>query len=1059
MIPKLRKHKLAFTISHEHFGNDEDLVYELVHEHLVEHLALHVLTLPSNPRTSGNTDTDLGDGQSLSFHNLPWTVLLKSRTLPQKDVKFYYKSDLNGYNITLRLLKGSHMVKHPHDKNHLLLFIASAADANPSSARRRRMGSLSMPTAMSFAQPQLAETGLTPAVTMMALMSGRIGVAPLPASATVPPLNRVSPLLPSPSLSSGSTPLQPLHTRALLARSNRLSISDSSDDSDHDSLPDVSAADLVSQVNRETGRSAPRETQEIQSARPHAPTAVIPATSSVGNSPSLIPIAPPASQATMQDWCDILTELADANTVNGTLEFYGDDLDSVARALQAYLVYLAATASSKEGEVLTWTLPAHIQKFSEFASITEVMSTRARLYRAGRGAGAGVERTVLITAVRNMVGNSAYWADRGAYKIPTFFENHLTNPRRLATWEAFGQLCCLYLFYRKLGPIPVCPSLLMVCLLSSIGPTDDEDFGVLKDRCGGNYSSSGPYMSAVLLPIMSLPIIAAIDLGLAQTLQPWFEFSCDMPTPKDLMHPVLQFVIDALGRNPINFTSTRTPEDPNSHDNWSCQAFLRVLYNHDTSFLGLQEFQVFCRGLMAPFPGESDFAQTVTETVNSRTEIPEFVLGLYIRTVDDIDQFIAQRLIFHFTADQGHQGKGKAKADSMVARQEAERNVAERTFVAFFIRYLRGQGHPDHPQLRDSRMISPADFELHANSKTLRVEMLLRALTDSPMMPLDDLWCIHIAFDREDFVCSSMSSGTPTMSESPAENSRHSSPGSESQAQDEIASATAEELSQQLQSLSGRQGHSQGFNLMNMIHRRPTQPASAWVVGGGISLTKSSELAGVSTGSLLPVCFISANGIHQYGAWAHDGSTGSQSMPPNVPATVTREDILEASFGQIRMNFCALDGSQYGTGYVRYLKVSYYEMICKAVGLTQATQSHVEFYGCQVTRANIASWLGQPFGTLNNWRTFYTKCHKAYNALAHHDGQLTRDTNEELLWQVLRRWIESSPEVLDFDYPRGGNGDAIDKSWHSLAVKVKANKIAGGIEKLKEKQVYAALMY
>ncbi len=128
MLPELRKHKLAFTIGHEHFSSDEDSVYALVHEHLVEHLALHDLALPSDPRASSDTGTDLLDGpRSLSFHNLPWTVLLKSRILQQKDVKFYYKSDLNGYDVNLRLLKGSQMIKHPEDKNHLLLFIGACS--------------------------------------------------------------------------------------------------------------------------------------------------------------------------------------------------------------------------------------------------------------------------------------------------------------------------------------------------------------------------------------------------------------------------------------------------------------------------------------------------------------------------------------------------------------------------------------------------------------------------------------------------------------------------------------------------------------------------------------------------------------------------------------------------------------------------------------------------------------------------------------------------------------------------------------------------------------------
>ncbi|KAI0718999.1 hypothetical protein C8T65DRAFT_693570 [Cerioporus squamosus] len=416
MIPELRKHKLAFTIGHEHFGNDENLAYELVHEHPIKHLTLHVLTPPSDPRTSGNTNTDLGDGQSLpsqdmnsaaegcqvlsqersqwvQYHPLALEGFTHGEAFPRQEplaplhqhqAYFLVSPALQRHTSAAASLQCySRFVKmkhssisyfecqenacppciscghgcHPSSPAALVTppplpvsqihhhSPASTANVNPSSTYHRCMGSVSMPTAMSFAQPQLAETGLTPAVTTMALMSGHIRVVPLPASATIPPLNH------------------------------------SSDDSDYDLLPNVSAADLVSQVNHETGRSAPRETQKIQSAYSHAPPAVIPATSSVDNGPLLIPIAPPASQATMQDWCDILTELADANTVSKTLKFYGNNLNLVTQALQAYLVYLAATASSKEGKVLMWTLPAHIQKFSEFVTITEVMSTQARLYR------------------------------------------------------------------------------------------------------------------------------------------------------------------------------------------------------------------------------------------------------------------------------------------------------------------------------------------------------------------------------------------------------------------------------------------------------------------------------------------------------------------------------------------------------------------------------------------------------------------------------------------------------------------------------------------------------
>lgn len=167
----------------------------------------------------------------------------------------------------------------------------------------------------------------------------------------------------------------------------------------------------------------------------------------------------------------------------------------------------------------------------------------------GQGAGAGVERTVLITAIQNMVAESGFWSSRGDYMIPIFFEDHLTNPRRLSCWKAFGQLCCLYLFYRRLGPVPICPSLIMVSLLSTIGPTGDEDLGELRDRSGSNFGSSALYMSAILLPIMSPGIIAAIDPALVATLEPWFRFPSDSPNPIGMAHPISQFVIDVLERN------------------------------------------------------------------------------------------------------------------------------------------------------------------------------------------------------------------------------------------------------------------------------------------------------------------------------------------------------------------------------------------------------------------------------------------------------------------------------------------------------------------------------
>ncbi|RPD56392.1 hypothetical protein L226DRAFT_525326 [Lentinus tigrinus ALCF2SS1-7] len=368
----------------------------------------------------------------------------------------------------------------------------------------------------------------------------------------------------------------------------------------------------------------------------------------------------------MQNWYRIVEELADDPSHEGPLKFYAGDIDALAHAMLDYLIYLARTSPSRTSStqssvdrapsdeaVAAWIRPPGVNQFSLFTSITELMSTQARLYRA------------------------------------------------------------------------------------TIGPTDDEDLGELKDQCGPNFGSSALYMSAILLPIMSSGIVAAIDPALATTLQPWFSFASDDPTPRAMSHPVCQFVIEVLDRNTMQqlseFTSTRNPDDHQSHDNWTCEAFLKVLYRQGHSFLGLR----------------GDLAQTVAEAIGARDNIPAFVLGLYKREIGDVSEFISQRLHFHFTAEQ-NTGKGKSKADDIIARADEERDAAERAFVGHFIRYLQGEGHPDHPELRQSSLLSSSDFEKNlfsqAKSKTLRVELLLRALTDSPTLPLDELWCIHFAF-------------------------------------------------------------------------------------------------------------------------------------------------------------------------------------------------------------------------------------------------------------------------------------------------------------------------
>ena len=110
--------------------------------------------------------------------------------------------------------------------------------------------------------------------------------------------------------------------------------------------------------------------------------------------------------------------------------------------------------------------------------------------------------------------------------------------------------------------------------------------------------------------------------------------------------------------------------------------------------------------------------QTVADVIIDRDAIPAFVLGLYKREIGDVAEFISQRLHFPLTAEEDT-GKGKDRADDVVALADEQRDAAEQAFVGHFKRYLEGIGHPDHPVLRQSSLLSPSEFDANVSSYLL----------------------------------------------------------------------------------------------------------------------------------------------------------------------------------------------------------------------------------------------------------------------------------------------------------------------------------------------------
>lgn len=145
-----------------------------------------------------------------------------------------------------------------------------------------------------------------------------------------------------------------------------------------------------------------------------------------------------------------------------------------------------------------------------------------------------------------MTKHDAFWVDRGGYKQPVFLDDATTNPMRKSTWQAFGALCGIFLSCTGLGPVPVCPLLIAVALLSLAKPDND-------NTRRSTRSSAPPIVMVTdldtLQPMLNLPVLVGLDRDIAAALQPWLELAWNEPLPQSYTHPARQFVIQILEKN------------------------------------------------------------------------------------------------------------------------------------------------------------------------------------------------------------------------------------------------------------------------------------------------------------------------------------------------------------------------------------------------------------------------------------------------------------------------------------------------------------------------------
>ncbi|RPD53104.1 hypothetical protein L227DRAFT_617238 [Lentinus tigrinus ALCF2SS1-6] len=413
-------------------------------------------------------------------------------------------------------------------------------------------------------------------------------------------------------------------------------------------------------------------------------------------------------------------------------EFEGTSIASLATAFLDFLVY--SHCHPLQWTWADWPLPDGVTKFSVFA-VGDYLKQPVRLFRAGPAAGQGVGHAVLVHALQLMTGNAAFWADSvGGYKRPVFLDNGTTNIRRVDTWKAFGALCGMYMVDTGVAPTPVSPFLVLTALLATAALDSGLEF------------VDPAYTAAVVRPIMQLPVLVGFDSELAATFAPWLMLPWDEPIPQGHLAPARQFIIQVLETNVVEVASSRTAAASQAvHEGWTFQAYFWLLFGDKSSILGLREFIAFREGLAVPVPvlghdTSVPLLKTITELVDIE-DLPLFILAMYDRGISDVTAFIEKHINYHII-------RAADNKDSLPPAEFNKRRLAQKLFRLRFNRYLHGRGHPNHPvlSLLKTGRLSAGQFAAEATSSTVRATTLLKAVTDSSMVPVDPYWQIHIGF-------------------------------------------------------------------------------------------------------------------------------------------------------------------------------------------------------------------------------------------------------------------------------------------------------------------------
>ncbi|KAH7907155.1 hypothetical protein BJ138DRAFT_1104551 [Hygrophoropsis aurantiaca] len=431
---------------------------------------------------------------------------------------------------------------------------------------------------------------------------------------------------------------------------------------------------------------------------------------------------PPETHQAWMEWKNNVGDATRTRNSSDALRIVAPDIESGAIALITLVGWMHGKRP-RSGPQFKDTLKAQLSGLMQAGVPADVFVTgihslaglfNPRIsYKIGDGVGRGPEKDVVSRAMQMLIADDSYWVERAGYR--TFRLHGSTEPiaERVGMLKTMGTLLLLHIFVLGVGPNAFSPFAAASIIFEKAWMT----------KVAGNIS--------ILSALVDVPTLSMIKLLIDHPLS--------APMPTDTSSHLYQILVES-GIDVLTLSRSRTRAE---HDglvhaviSFILLGQLPAAWMHHPDYLALVDgFNVIWKNQDTPndhkyyalgvghiAPCIDKIKAIIAQHLQSFEAMNiKYIVHAFNRSPkapDDVIPFVTFKS--HIRSDFHEDNKESLEL-----------------FKTHVIHYLRGTGHPDHPDVR--MVVGEEAFQQNRFNRTMRVEYLLHAMTGSNHVPLEPI--------------------------------------------------------------------------------------------------------------------------------------------------------------------------------------------------------------------------------------------------------------------------------------------------------------------------------